>query len=400
MGSYDLIVVGAGPAGSTTAREAAASGARVLLLDKAPFPRDKPCGGGVNVRAARLLPFDLAPVVERTVSGLSVSLNLERDFTRRYPLPLCYMTQRSRLDAFLAEKAVDAGAEMHDGEAVRSLDHDLDGVTVRTRGGSYSGRALVGADGANGVVARASGLSGGRELAVALEANLPCPAGVPAPWRETLAMDLGLIPGGYGWLFPKGNHLNLGTGGWRHFGPTLRNRLDALTRHFGFAPERLEHLRGHHLPIRLPNAPLAQGRTLLVGDAAGLIDPLSGEGIYAAICSGRMAARQLLRFLDGAAPDLSPYSRAVESGLAPELLASQRFQDVFHLMPAVYVRLLRHSDLIWETLCRLVRGEQSYGGLRRRIGPLAPLVDLLSLTIRRTPLRSRVGLPTLPRTIA
>lgn len=396
MASFDLIVVGAGPAGSTTAREAAAAGASVLLLDRAEFPRDKPCGGGVNVRAAKLLPFDLAPVVERTVSGLSVSFNLGRDFRRRSSEPLCYMTQRSRLDAYLVEQATSAGACLRDGETVRSVeigDACARDVTVRTRGAKYTGRALVGADGANGIVARATGLSGGRELAVALEGNVACANGVPGAWRETIAMDLGLIPGGYGWLFPKGDHLNLGVGGWQHFGPVLRTRLDAITAHFGFAPAGLEHLRGHHLPIRRPGAPLARGRTLLVGDAAGLIDPLSGEGIYAAIYSGRLAARHLLRFLNGDAADLMPYARAIETELAPDLLASQRFQDVFHLMPAVYVRLLQRSDLIWGTLCRLVRGEQSYLGLRRRIGPLAALVDLLSVTVRNTPLRGRVGLP-------
>src|SRR5215213_10447321 len=93
---YDVIVAGGGPAGSTAAREAAAAGARVLLLDRAAFPREKPCGGGVNVRAAALLPFDLSPVVERTVTGVRFSLRLRGDFTRRYDGPLTFMTQRSR----------------------------------------------------------------------------------------------------------------------------------------------------------------------------------------------------------------------------------------------------------------------------------------------------------------
>src|SRR5918998_1855322 len=106
--TYDLIVVGGSPAGSTAAREAAAAGARVLLLDRAAFPREKPCGGGVNVRAAALLPFDLSPVVERTVTGVRFSLRTSGDFTRRYSRPLTFMTQRCRLDAFLVRRAVEA----------------------------------------------------------------------------------------------------------------------------------------------------------------------------------------------------------------------------------------------------------------------------------------------------
>ncbi len=109
---YDVIVVGAGPGGSTAARECAERGLSTLLLDKASFPRDKPCGGGVNIRAARLLPFDLAPVVEREIYGIRFSLRLSGAYTRRADAPLTYLTQRSRLDHYLVERAVAAGAKL------------------------------------------------------------------------------------------------------------------------------------------------------------------------------------------------------------------------------------------------------------------------------------------------
>lgn len=389
---YDLIVVGAGPAGSTAAREAAASGASVLLLDRAVFPRDKPCGGGVNVRAARQLPFSLVPVTERTIRGIGVSLDRSHNFTRRSEQPLCYMTQRSRLDAYLVEQAVRASVSFHDGAGVRSVDLDGRAPVVRTNSQAFSGRLVIGADGANGIVARGSGLAGRRRLAVAFEADYPWHTRGDERWRETIAMDLGLIPGGYGWLFPKGDHVNIGVGGWRHFGPTLRGRLDRLARFYGRSPGEARNLRGHHLPIRTANAPLARGRVMLVGDAAGLIDPLSGEGIYAAIYSGGLAASYALQRLSGQLPDLSGYQHAIDASLGRDLLASQRFQDVFHLMPRVYVEMLHHSDRLWEILCGLVRGEQTYLDLRRRIGPLAGLVDLLSLLAHRTRLGTRAGL--------
>src|SRR5688572_19617299 len=128
---HDIIVVGGGPAGSTAAREAASAGARVLLLDRVAFPREKPCGGGGNVRAAARLPFDRSPVVERTVTGVRFGLRTRGDFTRRYPRPLTYMTQRSRLDAFLVERAVEAGAELRERAAARAIEPDAGGVTVR-----------------------------------------------------------------------------------------------------------------------------------------------------------------------------------------------------------------------------------------------------------------------------
>src|SRR3990170_997511 len=146
----DAIVVGAGPAGSTAARLLAPEGATVLLLDRSRFPRDKPCGGGVTLRAAAALDVDLTPVIERTVYGARFSLRLGPGFQRRFRAPLAYMTQRCRLDAFLAERAAEAGAAFHDGEAVREVDVHPNGgsgfsltpggVAVRTDRDTYTAR--------------------------------------------------------------------------------------------------------------------------------------------------------------------------------------------------------------------------------------------------------------------
>jgi len=393
--TYDVIVAGGGPAGSTAARVAAAAGARVLVLDRAAFPREKPCGGGVNQRAAALLPFDLAPVVERTVTGVRFSLRLRGDFTRRHSGPLTYMTQRARLDAFLLEQALRHGAELHEREAVRAAEMDAGGVTVRTTRGSYRARVLIGADGVNGVVAQASGLTSARdhEMSVAFEGNIRFPEGVPAEWQETAALDLGLIPGGYGWLFPKGDHVNVGVGGWKYMGPTLRPMLRRVTRHYGLDPARLEGLRGYQLPVRRAGARATRGRVALVGDAAGLVDPLSGEGIFAAIASGDLAARHAVAAIAGCDGGLAGYQRELDRRLGPELRASAQLQDIFPLAPRVYVALLRHSDLVWSVLCRIIRGEGDYASYKRRSGPLSPAIDGMSWLVRHTALGRRAGRP-------
>ncbi|MFA7297842.1 MAG: FAD-dependent oxidoreductase, partial [Dehalococcoidia bacterium] len=148
---YDAIVVGAGPAGSTAAREIASRGHSVLLLDRAKFPRDKPCGGGVTVRCANLLPFDLSPVVEHVVTGAVMGGPRGRQVTRDAGRTLSYMTQRRRLDAFLVEHAQRAGAEFRDGHPVRSVIEDNTGTfTVRvgrTDAGAdvHTSRVLIGA---------------------------------------------------------------------------------------------------------------------------------------------------------------------------------------------------------------------------------------------------------------
>jgi geranylgeranyl reductase family protein len=386
--SYDAIVAGAGPAGSTAARILAREGASVLLLDRARFPRDKPCGGAVTLRAAGCQDLDLSPVVERIVMGARFSLRLGETFDRRYEEPLTYMTQRRRLDAFLVEAAVAAGATFQDGEPVRAVEVSPNGgsgsgVTVRTERGSYSACALIGADGANGVVGRDTGTRPEMEVAVALEGNVPYPDGVPERWREFVGLDLGGLAGGYGWVFPKGDHLNVGVGAWKYAAFTLRPKLAGLCARYGFDPYGLEGLRGHHLPVRVPGSTIARGPVAVVGDAAGLVDPLSGEGIHMAFMSGRLAAKAALRMLAGEADDLSAYQRAVERRLQPELSVSRKLQELFNFAPPPYVAVMQRSEKFWRLFCHLLRGELTYLDFLRMIGPLRLAVDVFASAAQR-----------------
>jgi len=302
-----VIVLGAGPAGSTAAYRLASAGARVLLLDKATFPREKPCGGAVSARAMRELPIDPQPVVEHVADRFELSFRGRRGFVRGGRAPLVHMTQRRRLDLFLAEQAACAGADFRDGANVSE---------VSERGARVDGRwiaseLLIGADGVNGPTARSLDLADTRIYGVALEGNIAHDLVDPERWRSTVVCELGRIPGGYCWIFPKGDHLNVGVGGWESTGPTLRTHLKELCRRRGFDHSQLQHVRGYRLPGRRPGAALARGRVMLVGDAAGLVDPLWGDGMYAAFASSRLAAGAALNLLAGRAASVEDYARAL-----------------------------------------------------------------------------------------
>ena len=356
MSRWDAIVVGAGPAGSTTAYRLAAAGASVLLLDRARFPRDKPCGGGVTIRAARLLPFGLDPVVEDVVRRVEFRLSYGRSFERSGKRTLALMTQRRRLDHFLAEQAAAAGAEFRDGAKVTAVEVGDAGVAVEAGGERMEGSVLVGADGVNGVVARAVGLGGNRAVGVALEGNLPSGKVDAERYRGRVVLELGVVPGGYAWVFPKEDHVNFGVGGWASEGPRLRDLLRRLCDEHGARFEDLADLRGYRLPCRAPDSRLARGRVLLVGDAAGLVDPLTGDGMYEAFLSGKLAAEHVVEVLGGRAPSLEPYDARVSALLARHLWAAWGVKAALDRFPRATFALGR-TRLVWRAVERVVRGE-------------------------------------------
>jgi geranylgeranyl reductase family protein len=351
---YDAIVVGAGPAGSTTAYRLAGRGASVLLLDRARFPRDKPCGGGVTLRAARQLPFRIDPVVEQVVTRAELRHAFRRS-AERGKGPLVYMTQRRRLDHFLVEAAVVAGAELRDGVKATAVETDSSGATVTAGGERLHAEVVVGADGVNGVTARSLALGGNRTVGVGLEGNLPNEKTSAERYRGRVVLELGTVPGGYGWVFPKGDHVNVGVGGWESEGPRLRTHLDRLCRAHGARMDDLEELRGYRLPCREHDSCLARGRGLLVGDAAGLIDPLSGDGMFEAFVSGGFAAEAIGRLLAGEEAAVDAYGSRLTRHLAVHLWASWSLKAALDRFPRTAYTLAT-GRLVWPVIEKVIVG--------------------------------------------
>ncbi len=266
------------------------------------------------------------------------------------------MTQRKRLDNHLAESAVAAGAEFRDGVKVTGVETDESGATVTAGGEGLRAQTVVGADGINGITARSLGLGGNRSVAVALEANVPNSKIDAERWRGRFLMELCALPGGYGWVFPKGEHINVGVGGWESEGPRLRQHLARLCEFHGIAMDDLEETRGYRLPCRAADSVLARGRGLLVGDAAGLVDPLTGDGMYEAFLSGRYASDAVARVLAGEAASLDPYSVELTKRLSTHLWAAWSLKAALDRFPRTAFGLAK-SRFVWPVVEKLITGE-------------------------------------------
>ena len=350
METFDVAVVGAGPAGSTAAYRLATAGVRVLVADRAVFPRDKPCGGGVTGRAARLLPFSIEPVVEDVVDRMDCGLRYRSRFSRRARGPLAYMTRRRRLDHFLLQQAEAAGADVREG--VRVADVREGGLTVD--GEEVAARIVIGADGCNGTSARQLGLAAEIVHGVALEANYPH----DERFAHAMLLEIAVIRGGYGWIFPKADHVNVGVGGNASEGPKLRAVLRRMCEAYGVDPEAATETRGYRLPMRTSATTLVRGNAAVIGDAAGLVDPFSGDGMYEAFLSAQLVADAIL------AGDLASYAREVDRRIVPLTNAGWGAKRAFERFPRTTFALAR-LPVTFRVLEKLLRGEISHPGAAR-----------------------------------
>jgi geranylgeranyl reductase family protein len=350
-GSYDVVVIGTGPAGSSAAEAAASAGARTLLLDRATLPRYKCCGGGLIGVSQRYAGVDLAPLVRDAVTRMTFSKDGRQAYTRRAAgaKPIFRLVMRADFDAALADAAVRAGAELRTGAAVRSLTETAGGVDVALASGEVvRARAVVGADGSGG---RSGGYVGVRlaQVDVGLEGEFRTPPSRAAHWRGRVHIDWGPVPGSYGWVFPKGPLLTVGVIGPRDEGAAMRAYYDSFVGRFGLGEP--ETFSGHLTRCRTPDSPLRRGPVLVAGDAAGLLEPWTREGISYALRSGRAAG------LAVASGDYAAYDRYVAAELEPEMAAGREFLRAFTANRQAFHGFLASVPGGWRLFSRLVAGE-------------------------------------------
>ena len=331
---YDVAIVGSGPAGSSAALPLAKKGIKVAILEKSTLPRYKACGGGVVRRAVHLIPFDVQEVIECEIYSVNVNhLDAGLRFFIRKDEPIISMTMRDQFDYCLANAAQEAGADIRSQCQVLDLEMLDDWVILHTTNGPLRARFVIAADGATSVVARKAGWKKHPLIARALEYEVSVPREELLKSQGVARFDFGFIPFGYAWTFPKKEHLSIGIGSGRRLPRDLGKWLEKYINILGLVDTKKVDRHGFVIPLSPREGGFIRDRILLAGDAAGFVEPFSGEGITFAIMSGQIAAKALL---DGDLDKIRVYqyySWAINNQLLPELRLGRILARFVHQHP-------------------------------------------------------------------
>lgn len=373
MEHFEVVVVGTGPGGATAARTLALAGRSVLMLERDKLPRPKACGGGLTGNIRQSIDFDFDGAVENTVTRTFFVFKGKRHIDLAPEGLKVQMVQRDSFDHFLTRKAVEAGAILRDETPLRKLRLENGRKIIETSNGTITADVIIGADGAASPTSRAVGLRVKAPLGIAMDADLEVPEEVLAKWKSTAIFDFGVVPRGYGWAFPKGKLFSIGVGTVDSHFPTARAHLNSLMERHECLHEKISmKIRSAPLPFWTHHEPLATKGVFLVGDAAGLVDPLSGEGISYAAKSGRIAADYAQAWLSGDHSADQGYSDEIDRKISHGFRFALRLANVFFQYPTLCYQVGVRSKKVNDIFARLISGEIEYDQVYSEIASMWP----------------------------
>jgi len=360
--NFDVAVVGAGPAGCTAALALAKAGKSVVLLEKARLPRYKTCGGGVLARAFKLLPPGAESVVEGRFNSVALHFaGTGMNFVATRPQPMVYLTMRADLDCLLARAAQTAGVQLVESCPVKRVEIRGDAVEIFSERQSYRAQFVVAADGVHSTVAKAAGWPELPALAPALEHEICLSDEDFARFSQMPRFDFNTIDAGYAWVFPKRNHLSVGILSTHRVCTDLPAKLAEYLQGVGITRIQKTERHGYLIPLAPRRGPLARGRVLLAGDAAGLVDPVTAEGISHALLSGQLAAQALIETCMDVTKVSATYQALLERHILGELRAGRFLARILYHHPRIRNAAFRlHGQRLCEFATKVIMGEARY----------------------------------------
>ena len=284
---------------------------------------------------------------------------------------------REKFDYALVRRAEEAGADFIQGLEVSGIQFGDKTLEVSTVAESFRSQFVAGADGAGSAVAKALGIGGNRNLVAAIETEVQVPQEELARWKSRMAIDLGRIPAGYAWVLPKFDHLSIGIACPVSRAKDLKRCYWEFLDSLDFSQHTVARWESSLIPICAGRTVVAKDRVVLLGDAAGLADPLTGEGIYNAVLSAQLAAPAIENSLKCGDLRLDDYRTAVEERIIPEMTIAYVFSRVLARLPSRLFKLLKRDERVWRSWCYLLRGEMTYSTIKTKRGTLGAMYNLV-----------------------
>lgn len=354
----DCIIVGAGPAGGAAAYHLAQRGLSVLVLEKAALPRSKPCGGGVSPAIAAWFDFDFEPAIAARVDQVRFTWQQGDPVQVRLRTEPMWMVQREVFDAFLLKQAAAVGATVQDQTSVTGLSFDGNQWQVTTNREVLTATYVIAADGAMGICAKLLGLKGCGRPAIAAAAYLQGP-----PSDPTLAQfDFGQVKNGFIWNFPQGDRALVSAGTMEGKGKD-RELEQQLRTYLG---DRAATIQPAAMNLWTHQAPLHTQNALLVGDSAGLADPLLAEGIRPALLSGIKAAEAIAAAQAGDAEAIARYSQVIHDSWGHNMVLAQRLSGIFYKFTKLAYKVGIKQPFATTLMSQILCGQLSYSAVLDR----------------------------------
>jgi geranylgeranyl reductase family protein len=285
MQSFDVAIIGSGPAGASAAFELAKSGISTVIIEKETLPRYKTCGGGLVFRGRKNMPFDVSSVVEKEFYEVDTYFaNTPFKFTTNRNQPIVSMIMRDSFDNLIVEKAKENGVTLLQNHKVLDISFG-DIQTIHTSEGDIKAKFIIAGDGALSPVSKIAGWKETRTVIPALEYEVEVPAADFERLSKNVRFDVDVIPFGYGWCFPKKNHLSIGVGVFVKTKQKmdLKKYYAEYLKTLGINEIITEEAHGFVIPVSPRTDTFVKNNVFLIGDSAGFADPILAEGISNAI---------------------------------------------------------------------------------------------------------------------
>lgn len=375
MKSFDVAIIGSGPAGASAAFELSKTGISTVIIEKETLPRYKTCGGGFVFRGRKNMPFDIASVVEKEFCEIDTYFSKKHQhITTKREQPIITMVMRDAFDNLIVEKAKENGVALLQNHKVTAITFG-EIQTIHTTEGVIAAKFIIAADGALSPIAKMAGWQETRTIIPALEYEVEVPQADFDRLSQNVRFDIDAIPYGYGWCFPKKNHLSIGVGVFTKTNSkiNLKQYYTEYLVKLGITEILSEAAHGFVIPVTPRTDCFVQKNVFLTGDAAGLADPLVAEGISNAILSGVLAAQAITESKLDAEKAASLYHQKLEATILPEIKTGALLSKLFyHKKTFRNLILKKYGQFVADAMTDLFMGDRTYpvdykASIRRKI---------------------------------